>query len=246
MILWAVMIAALAWGSFLNVLARRLLNNTSLLTPSHCSHCKHTLEWYHLVPVISWLLLRGHCATCNKSISWLYPLGEILAATSFTLLFWRFPIYTALAYSLFVSALLITIQTDLQELIIIRPFSLGLIPTGLAMSLVYLIPLSFTSSVLGALVGYLILWFTGTGYKMIRKQDGLGDGDMELLAGIGAWTGWFGVWFCLTAASLMGVLVGPLFILKRQSPKIPFGPFLAIAAFLYIMLQDYLKTFLCL
>lgn len=245
MILWAVMIAALAWGSFLNVLARRLLNDTSLLTPSHCPSCKHQLAWFNLIPLISWFMLSGRCAYCKNSISWLYPFGEALATISITLLFWQFPAPLAFCYTIFVSALLITVQTDLQDLVIIRYFSLGLIPLGLAMSLLGLIPLLLTSSILGTCLGYIVLWFTGAGYQKIRKKDGLGDGDMELLAGIGAWTGWFGVWFTLTAAALMGVLVGPLIIMQRQSPKIPFGPLLAIAAYLFIFFQDYLHTFLC-
>jgi leader peptidase (prepilin peptidase)/N-methyltransferase len=240
------MIAALAWGSFLNVVARRLLTDIPLTQPSHCPRCKNHLAWWHLIPIISWLLLRGRCAYCKSSISWLYPLGELLSALSITLLFNNFPLVQAVCYTVFISALLITIQTDLQELVIIRYFSVGLIPLGILASALGLIPLSLQNSVLGTSIGYLILWFTGFGYRHVRKQEGLGEGDMELLAGIGAWTGWLGVWFTLTVAALLGVLIGPLIIMKRQSPKIPFGPLLAIAAFLYLMFQDTLQALLCL
>ena len=132
-------------------------------------------------------------------------------------------------------------------MLIIRLFSLGLIPLGFLLSSIGLLPITFLDSLLGAFVGFAILWSIRKAYWHLRKQEGMGDGDQELLAGIGAFTGIMGIWITLLIASCMGSIYGITLLLfygEQKNLKLPFGPFLALGALIYVLFSEYLITFL--
>lgn len=119
--------------------------------------------------------------------------------------------------------------------------TLGIIPIGLLASLCGALPITLTHSILGIILGYSILWLIRALYYLIKKIEGMGEGDLELLAAIGAFIGPFGAWTTLLLGSIMGSLVGILVILitkKSQQLKIPFGPFLALGAIFYVLFQQ--------
>ena len=230
----------LCWGSFLNVVAYRLLHQKPFFAPrSRCVSCKNIIAWYDLIPLFSWLFLRGRCRSCSATISWLYFLIELLALT----VFWGIILFTHpsywISYFLLFSALLITIRTDLENMVILRIFSLGLIPLGLLLSYFGYLPITLTESLLGILIGFGFLWLTKTIYFLLTNAVGMGEGDPELLAGIGAFVGPWACWNVLVAASFAGSLIGLFLVLKygaiaRKYP-LPFGPFLALGTFITIL-----------
>ncbi|MCX5922679.1 MAG: prepilin peptidase [Candidatus Dependentiae bacterium] len=229
----------LCWGSFLNVVAYRLIHNGSLLRPrSYCPHCRRTLAWYDLIPVLSWLLLKGSCRYCKKSISFLYPLIELVTALSMTMLTIYVPWDYFLGYFIFFSALIVTIRTDLEFMLVSRFVSLFLVPLGILLSFFNLLPLSLCESALGALIGYGILAGIARTFFILTKKEGLGQGDVDLLAFIGSFTGIYGCWISLLIGSLAGSVIGityMAFFKPNKSFKIPFGPFLALGAMIFVL-----------
>lgn len=234
----------LCWGSFLNVVACRLLVQQSLLGRSQCPGCHHTLSWYHLIPVGSWLALRGRCAFCQQPISWLYPAIELLTALSLTALFLTRDLYSFFAYFTLTSALIVTIRTDSEHLLIMRIMSIGLIPLALLFQLLGWLPLSLFESVMGAAIGYGALWTLKTLFWHLRKQEGIGEGDLELLAGIGSFVGPLGILVTLLISSVTGSLVGGFFLLLSKGStqlrqlKLPFGALMALAAIAYLIFEQ--------
>ncbi len=234
----------LCWGSFLNVVACRLLVQQSLLGRSQCPACHHTLPWYHLIPVGSWVALRGRCGFCQQPISWLYPAIELLTALSLTALFLTHDLYTFFAYFTCTSALIVTIRTDSEHLLIMRIMSIGLIPLALIFQLLGWLPLSLFESLMGTAVGYGALWTLKTLFWHLRKQEGIGEGDLELLAGIGSFVGPLGILVTLLISSVTGSLVGGLFLLFSKGSaqirqlKLPFGALMALAAIAYLVFEQ--------
>jgi leader peptidase (prepilin peptidase) / N-methyltransferase len=228
----------LCWGSFLNVCAYRFIMGGTLWRRSRCPHCKQHLAWYDLVPVISWFALRGTCRYCQQPISALYPFIELFTAISCTALLYRVDAHYFPAYFLFATALIITIRTDLEFMLIPRVCSIYLVPIGVALSFFDLLPISWHESALGALIGYATLATIAYLYKKRTGITGMGEGDPELLAGIGAFTGITGVWYTLLIGSLTATAyaVTLIFFKKASSEtKIPFGPFLAFGIFLTLL-----------
>ena len=226
-------ITFLCWGSFLNVCAYRIIMGGSLWSRSACPHCATHIAWYDLIPVISWLALNGKCRSCKQPISILYPFIELLTAVTCTaLLATTYPSYF-LSYFILTTALLITIRTDMEFMLIPRLCSIYLVPVGVGLSSMYLLPISWAESVCGALCGYIILAAIAYFYKKRTGVTGMGDGDPELLAGIGSFIGVNGVWYTLLIGSLSASAYALCLIgLHKASSesKIPFGPFLAFGA----------------
>lgn len=232
----------LCWGSFLNVVAFRLLSGESLFDPhSRCTHCKTVLAWYDLIPVLSWLLLQGKCRYCGQSISGLYPFIELLTALLFFLLLMYTPFNYWFGYSLLFTAFIVVTRTDLQEYLIPQYFTIYFIPIGLILSYYHLLPITFIESMIGSLSAYLFLWLFATVYYLITKRIGIGQGDIDLLALIGAFTGFIGWWFSLTVAAIAASIIG-VFLLcfkkMHRTTKLPFGPFLALGSIIYILFQQ--------
>ena len=240
--------AFLSWGSFLNVVAYRLLHGTPFFLPrSRCPACSTVIAWYDLMPVLSWVILRGRCRTCKKSISLLYPLVELVSLAVFWQLFSTVTPAYWLGYGLFFSALIVTIRTDLEVMIIIRWFTLGMLPLAWVLSYVDLLPISLPASLAGAALGYGTLTTIRLCYLALTGLHGMGDGDPELLCCIGAFVGSFGCLIALLIGSFLGSLVGLLFFItygiSARTIKIPFGPFLALGAIFFALYHNSLTPF---
>ncbi len=237
-------IAFLCWGSFLNVVGFRLLEQQSLFGRSACPACKTKLAWYDLIPVVSWVVLRGACRTCSAPISWLYPFIELLTAVLGILVILYVEPRFWLGYSILFSALIVTIRTDLQMMLISRYMTWGILPLGVFLSGAHLLPLSALDSIAGACFGYGILWAVGKSFHAVRKKEGLGEGDLDLLAMIGSFTGVFGTWIALLLGAFFGSLVGLFFVLKTRKHDIilPFGPWLALGAIIYVFFQHFFAS----
>jgi leader peptidase (prepilin peptidase) / N-methyltransferase len=233
----------LCWGSFLNVVAYRLVHDIPFFAPrSQCPHCAHQIAWYDNIPVLSFFLLQRKCRSCSSPISPLYPFIELITALSLSFLF-IFPLEWAISYGIFFSALIVSIRTDLETMLISRYVSLALIPCAFVASYVHWLPINITQSVLGAASSYLFLYGINAVYLLLRKQIGIGLGDIELLSFIGACIGLQGWWFTLLLASCFGSLAGiSIMLYKRsfESFKIPFGPFLAIGAMTFVILEPHI------
>ena len=234
-------VGGLIYGSFLNMLAWRLTFQKSLLTVrSYCPHCEHTLVWYDMVPVISWAALGGNCRFCRQDISWLYPCIELITGLLMVLL-WQMIVLPSGLMAFFVylmpmSALIISIRSDLEACLISQLCTIWCIPVGLFMALCGLLPITLYQSLLGAILGYIILSLVALIFKVVTGKDGLGEGDAELLAMIGSFWGVEGVWSALTIGSTVGACVGGLYLLasgKGKNTPIPFGPFLIFGLFCY-------------
>lgn len=229
----------LCWGSFLNVVAYRLIKGQSIIKPgSRCPYCHHFISWYDNIPVISWLLLGGSCRYCKRPISALYPCIELCTALVMTLLVILVPRQFNFAYFIFFSALIVSIRSDLETLLISQFVTVFLAPTGFLCALAHLVPITALSSLIGAVFGYLFLWTLATIFLMVTGKKGMGEGDFELMALIGSFIGINGAWTTLIIGSVAGSFIGMGLILyggATRSTKIPFGPFLAIAAILYVL-----------
>lgn len=147
-----------------------------------------------------------------------------------------------LGYGILLCALIVTIRTDFETMLIARLATLYLIPLGWLLSYLGLLPISLTNSVISSFLGYGTLWLFAYIFYLLRKIKGMGEGDFELLALIGAFIGIYGIWTSITVGSLLGSLYGAYMILKYKSTQvqIPFGPFLAFGAIAYIFFENYL------
>jgi leader peptidase (prepilin peptidase)/N-methyltransferase len=234
----------------LNVLAYRLVFEKDIVwTRSACPSCNTQLAWYDLIPVFSWLFLRGMCRSCKKPISLFYPCIELLTVFVLSALYFAMPSQFFFAYFIFFSALIVTIRSDLETMLISRFMTCYLIPVGLGCSAVGLLPIDLIDSVGGALLGYGFLWAVSRVFFWITQKQGIGQGDLELLAFIGSFTGVSGCWMSLTIGSIFGSLVGLSYVAIARtgfSVKIPFGPFLASGAIVYVLFQEIIEQMLLL
>ena len=243
MILWLILLIPLflCWGSFLNVVAYRLIKGKDLLHRSRCIHCKQIIAWYDNIPLISYAVLRGRCRSCSKPISWLYPAIELFTTVVMTLLYLRIENTYFWGYFVLFSALIVTIRSDLETMLISRWVTIALVPVGIIMSVTDTIPIGPLNSMMGAASGYLSLWFVGTLFYLITRKEGIGQGDLDLLACIGAFTGIVGVWMTVLLGSLFGSIIGASYLIYRgrfqRYMKLPFGPFLALGAITYVLFQ---------
>ncbi|MGD9503369.1 MAG: A24 family peptidase [Syntrophobacteraceae bacterium] len=225
-------------GSFYNVVIHRLPNGESLVhPPSHCPGCDKPIAPYDNIPILSYLLLRGKCRHCRASISPRYPLVEALTGLVAMLLFRRYGFHPQLLVEfVFASILIIITFIDLDTYTIPDVFSLTGIGLGFLGSFLTA-RLSWTDSLLGVLLGGGLFWAIAAGYAWVRRREGLGGGDIKLLAMIGAFVGWSGVVFTILAASISGLAVGLVVMARSRqglTAMIPFGPFLALGAISYI------------
>lgn len=226
-------------GSFLNVCIYRIPANKSIVRPgSFCPNCKTSLPFYCNVPILSYLFLKGRCKFCNIPISIRYPSIELLTGIFGFLLFHKFGLTPALFYWLVFTSVLITISfIDIDHQIIPDVISLpGILIFSCAF---YFLPeMTIKDSITGILVGGGGLYAVALLYYLLKKQEGMGGGDIKLLAMIGAASGLKGVLFTVFAGSLFGTVSGILILActKGAKPKlkIPFGPFLSAGIILYI------------
>ena len=221
-------------GSFLNVCIFRLPKEESIIWPgSHCPLCEKPIKFYDNIPLVSYLLLRGRCRYCKESISIQYPLVEGISALSSLLLFMKFgPSLIYIFYFAFVAALIVITVIDLHHQIIPDVISLPGIGVGLLASLI-ISRITFLNSLIGILLGGGSLFIVATLYQWLFKREGMGGGDVKLLAMIGAFLGWKAVIVTILLSSLIGSITGIIIMgLKGKDFKyaIPFGPFLSLGA----------------
>ncbi|HEY6007554.1 MAG TPA: prepilin peptidase [Geobacteraceae bacterium] len=225
-------------GSFLNVCIWRLPRHESIVFPaSHCPNCNYKIPFYDNIPLLSYLILGGRCRGCRTRISPQYPLVELINGLLTLALFLKFgPGLTFLVLFVFVSALVAITFIDLEHQIIPDVISLPGIPLGIAVS--FFLPwLGWKNSLLGILLGGGSLLVVAYAYEFFTKNEGMGGGDVKLLAMMGAFLGWRSVPFIIFAASLAGSVIGlTVMAIQKKDSKlpIPFGPFLAFGALLYI------------
>ncbi len=240
-----IFLVGLAIGSFLNVCIFRLPQRASVVTPgSSCPSCGHRLSWKENIPLFSYLLQKTRCRHCRERISWIYPVVEISTAGLFTGLFLRFGISPPFFLNaFFCSVLLVLIVIDLNERILPNPLTIGgtLVGLGLApfqaQEILGASPgdyrAAYLFSVAGCLLGGGTLWLVAELYYRIRKQEGLGFGDVKMMFMVGAFVGWRFVWPIIFLGSILGTLIGGgyIYILKKGSRyALPYGSFLGIAA----------------
>lgn len=230
-------------GSFLNVCIHRLPQGQSIIIPSsHCPHCKTPIPFYDNIPLVSFILLRGKCRACHAPISLRYPLVELLMGLFSIILLLRYgisPLY--LVYLAFFASLTLVSFIDLSHRIIPDIISLPGILIGLVISLLHP-QISIKASLIGVLVGGGSLYVVASMYHVVTKREGMGGGDVKLLAMIGAFIGWKGVLFTILCSSFIGSVVGVtlMFISQQADSKyaVPFGPFLSLGAIIYVLVGE--------
>jgi leader peptidase (prepilin peptidase)/N-methyltransferase len=225
-------------GSFLNVCIYRLPQDLSIVAPrSYCPQCRAPIHGYDNIPLVSYLLLRGKCRYCGAMISWRYPFVETLAGGFAVALFVKYGLgLSFFSCSAFTAALLVITFIDLDHRII--PDLISLPGIGIGFILSFFEPtLSVKDSLIGLLAGGGLLYLVAVAYEALTKREGMGGGDVKLLAMIGAWLGWKAVLFTLFFGSLSGTVIGGGAMLAQKQGRhyaIPFGPFLAFGALAYL------------
>lgn len=226
--------------------------------PSFCPNCKQQLRWWHNIPLLSFVLLKGRCYYCAKPISWRYPLVELitLLITIWLYIFHNWlgldAMWLAAAY-LFSWILLVMVFLDLKDLLIPDELSLTLLWLGLFFNGVLNLITSPSEAILGAISGYLVLWLIALGYSLARDREGLGFGDLKFFAALGAWFGASSLPRILLISSLSALIVvavnfavhfnfKQLRYLKQQA--LPFGPYLALAGFIELLTRPYFSVML--
>jgi len=229
-------------GSFLNVCIWRIPQGLSIIKPpSHCPACGHPVRFYDNIPLVSYLILKGRCRSCSSRISPRYPLVEGLTGLLALFLFWKFgPTLKFFAAFIFISALILITFIDIDHQIIPDLITLPGIPLCFLMA-VFVMGLSFWEALLGLLIGGGSLYLIAVLYELATKREGMGGGDIKLLAMLGAFLGWKSLLFILLVSSLVGAVVGiTIMLAKGRDMKyaVPFGPFLSFAAAAYVFIGE--------
>lgn len=246
-------ILGLMLGSFANLLIYRLpLNQPWAWGRSKCKSCGHIVKWYDNIPLLSWFVLRGKCRSCKAPYSFRYVVVEALTGLLFGLCYFYYGLsWTTLEAVVFCWMLVVCSFIDFDHMILPDEFTLGGLALGLLGAL--LNPeRNFVDAIIGVLIGGGFLWFMAYVYYLLTKKEGLGGGDIKLLAWIGAIVGWKAVPFVITTSAIVGSVVGIAFALRSKEglkTAIPFGPYLALGAILALfngqtLAQQYFSLFL--
>lgn len=229
-------------GSFANVVIYRFPKGESVVSPrSRCPHCGKMIAWFDNIPVLSWLCLLGKCRGCRKTISWRYPLVEMIVGVLFVALFnyvgwnWNLAEYLVFSFMLVVASFIDFDHMILPDVITLPGILLGLLGAWLNPAR------DIEAALVGAFLGGGFLWLTAKTYEILRKQEGLGGGDIKLMAWVGAILGWKAIPFVILVGSLFGSTVGFVLAFQRKEglkTAIPFGPYLAGATLAYIFGGD--------
>ena len=240
----------LALGSFINVCIYRVPRGQSVLRPrSSCPHCNHPIRPWENLPILSYLFLRGKCSQCRGRISWVYPTVEVSTGLLFYLLFLKYGFHTPLLINTVFFGLLVTLMfVDLFERLLPNVLTLGGLAFGLMMAPLqseeFFLPFRFLDlpnvlwtryfdSIFGSLVGGGFLWLVAELYFRVKKVEGMGFGDIKMMAMVGAFLGWGYTWLTILLGSLLGAVVGSIYMYvfrKGRRYELPFGSFLALSA----------------
>ena len=231
----------LAAGSFLNVCIYRLPRHQSIAyPPSRCPRCGRSLSWFDNIPVVSWLALAGRCRQCGGRIAVQYPLVEVATGALFVAIVVLTPAGPLVASRLLLGcALIVLFMIDLEHQILPNVITLPGLVVGLLLSLVA--PPGLVDALIGAVLGAGVLYAIAAGYYMVRKEEGMGMGDVKMLAMIGAFLGWQAVLLTLILSSFSGAVIGVgLLALSGRGMRhaLPFGTFLAIGALVAMLSGD--------
>ncbi len=232
-------------GSFANVLVVRLPRDQSIIRPSsRCPGCKGAIRWWDNIPVVSFLLLGGKCRKCRKPISLRYPLIEVMTAVLFLASEMKFGFNATLVLRdwPFLLSLVVITFIDLEHRIIPDILSLGGLVLGLATCWMVAEP-GWIFSILGAFIGFSFFYGLAWAYKKMSGRNGLGGGDIKLLAMLGTFVGPSGVFTTVLVSSVFGSLIGIIIGLRSRKRNlmrmsIPYGPFLVVGALYYYFLGD--------
>lgn len=238
----ATVFLGLCVGSFANVLIYRLPREESIIRPpSHCPQCGRRIRPWENIPVVSWILLGGRCRGCRGRISWRYPAVELGSATLAVIAVsaWGFT-YAGFAYSMLFIALLALIIIDLEHWLLPFVITIPIAIIGFIGSLWFnMRPLA--DCLLGMAVGFAVFILMMIGGKALFKREAMGGGDVVFGIMAGAYLGWKLTVFMIFAASLLGTLTAvPLALAGRKisGRALPFGPFLAVALVISLVLGD--------
>lgn len=232
---WIVSVGAglfgLLIGSFLNVCIVRLPADQSVVRPgSRCPKCGSAIRWWDNVPVFSWILLRGKCRDCGVSISILYPVVELATGLLFFgAVFYYGPGLEAVRAAGFGTILLGIALTDARTYLIPDEFTLGGLGFGLILAVIGGLSV-LTDALIGAAVGFLVLWVVGAAGKWMLKEEAMGGGDIKMMAMVGAFVGWQGVLLTIFLGAFAGTLIFLPLKLFGRNRLVPFGVFLALGA----------------
>ena len=208
-----------------------VLTPLGLATPrSRCGACGHPIRWYENIPLVSWVALRAKCSACGTPISVRYPLVEAATGALFALAAWKFgPHPATLAWCAAIALLVAMSLIDLDTKYLPDDLTYPLLWGGLVVAaLGGTIPLS--AAIWGAVAGYVPLWLIAGGFALLMKRQGMGGGDLKLLAALGAWLGWQAILPVILIASIAGLCVNvPRMMMGKHErhTQYPFGPFLA-------------------
>jgi leader peptidase (prepilin peptidase)/N-methyltransferase len=242
-ILIVIILVGLALGSFLNVCIYRIPLKKSLLFPnSFCPKCGTKIRYRDNIPILSFILLGGKCRTCKEKISWQYPLVEFITPVLLTLAYWRFGLtWNFAAKSILILVLLSVFFIDLKHRIIPDVLTLPGIILGFLLSFLVKSP-TFLQSLLGIVVGGGMFYLAAILGDLLFKKESMGGGDIKLAMMLGAFLGWQKIILVLLLAAVLGSIIGGLAMLfpgeVKKTRAVPFGPFLAIGAFIAIILGD--------
>jgi leader peptidase (prepilin peptidase)/N-methyltransferase len=237
--IWVVVVlAGAAIGSFLNVCISRIPEGLSIVRPaSRCPQCGHPIRFYDNIPVLSYLLLGGKCRDCGVRISCRYPLIEILTAFFAFAAFQKFGMTPlALVVFLFICVLVVISFIDLDHQIIPHVLTLTGIPV-FAILAIFFRGVTLGDSFFGIMVGAGSLYFVAVYYEALTGREGMGGGDVNLFAMLGAFFGWKALTMIILTSSFTGAVVGVAVMLakgKDMKYAIPFGPFLSLAGIIYL------------
>lgn len=245
-------LAGLLIGSFLNVCIYRLPRDLSVVAPrSFCPECETPIAWFDNIPLLSYLILRARCRKCGNRISFRYPLVELLTGAAFFSAVWGLGLSAgALKFCVFGAIVITLVFSDIEERILPDEFTLGgtvvgilfaaVVPMKFGIMHLFLfslrnqILLSVAESAFAAGFCAGTLWFVGALYQKIRHREGLGFGDVKMVAMIGAFLGLQGSLLTLIVGSLLGAIVGLCYIWftgkDASTYELPFGAFLGSAA----------------
>lgn len=250
----SIFLMALCFGSFLNVCIYRIPLEISLShPPSTCPKCKTRIKWYDNVPLFGWLALGGKCRNCKAPISIQYPAVELLFGLICAGLWVLHGIYSgepgaALCYCLLAFGLLLGTFIDLAEMWLPDRVTIGGMIAGPILSM--LIPElhgaegwldGLIASLIGLAAGYGTFWLLRVGGTAAFKQEAMGMGDVKLMGALGAFLGWHAILFVTFFSAAVGAVVGiTLIAMKKREmqSRIPFGPYIAMAAFLWMFGGD--------
>lgn len=240
-------------GSFGNVVIYRLPQDLSVVRPrSRCQKCQALVKWYDNIPILSWFILRGKCRKCGASFSFRYPFVEFLMGSLFAGAFYYLGFsWTLIEALIFIFGLVVCTFIDFDHMILPDEFTLSGIVIGLIGAA--LNPeRAFMDAFWGVLFGGGFLWGMAYVYYLLTNNEGMGGGDIKLLAWVGAVLGWKAIPFVILTSAVIGSVVGLSLATRSKSglkTVIPFGPYLALGALLYLfggatLAQWYLDLFL--